>query len=51
MVDQSADEAEILALILNVRRANAERDFETLAGCHVHAPYAARWSASRRRGV
>ena len=48
MVDQSTDEAAIVALMLKVRRAGAERDFETLAGCHLHAPYMAAWNASRQ---
>ena len=51
MVDQSADETAIVALMLKVRRAVAERDFETLARCHLHAPYAARWNASRLEGI
>ena len=47
MVDQSTDDAAIVALMLKVRRAGAERDFQTLAGCHLHAPYR-RVDASRQ---
>lgn len=50
MGDLSADEAAILEVILRVRRAAHDADFETIASSYVHAPYAARWNASRGLG-
>ena len=51
MTDRSADEAAILGVILKMRKAVAERDFESLAECFVDAPYTTRWNASRISGT
>lgn len=51
MADRTADEAEIYALIQRVRAAIAARDVAALEELYVHAPYTARWYASRVAGL
>lgn len=51
MSEMSADEAEIFALVMRVRHAAAAQDHATLSDCWLHAPYAARWNASRVGGL
>lgn len=51
MADQSADEAEILALIHRNRIAVWTHDFETYQTCFAHADYITRWNASRSGGI
>jgi hypothetical protein len=43
MVDQSGDEAEIVALIHRDRISFWTGDYDTWADCWVHADYALRW--------
>jgi DNA-binding CsgD family transcriptional regulator len=51
MTDQSADEAEILALIHRNRIAVWTHDFEAYQTCFAHEKYITRWNASRSGGI
>lgn len=51
MAELTPDETEIYALIQRVREAIAARDLAALEDLYVHAPYTARWYASRVSGL